>query len=122
MKTFLLALALLTLTACSDVPSGYIGIKVNLLGSDKGVADQELGTGRYWIGMNEKLYTFPVFQQNQVWTKAVDEGSPTDESVSFNSGEGLSVNSDISLVYSVDPKKVSVLFQKFRKGIIMLKN
>ena len=117
MKTFLLALALLTLTACSDVPSGYVGIKVNLLGSDKGVADQELGTGRYWIGMNEKLYTFPVFQQTQVWTKNVDEGSLTDDSVTFQSEKGLSVNSDISVVYSVDPKKVSVLFQKFRKGI-----
>ena len=116
-RLLLISFIVLFVTACSDVPNGYVGIKVNLLGSDKGVADQELGTGRYWIGFNEKLYTFPVFQQNQVWTKAVDEGSPTDESVSFNSGEVLSVNSDISLVYSVDPKKVSVLFQKFRKGI-----
>ena len=117
MKKILLALVILSLAACSDVPSGYTGIKVNLLGSDKGVDSQELGTGRYWIGMNEKLYTFPVFQQTQVWTKNVDEGSLTDDSVTFQSEKGLSVNSDISVVYSVDPKKVSVLFQKFRKGI-----
>ena len=117
LRLLLISFVVLFVTACSDVPSGYVGIKVDMLGSDKGVSDQELGTGRYWIGVNEKLYIFPVFQQTQVWTRALDEGSPTDDSVSFNSGEGLSVNSDISLVYSVDPKKVGVLFQKFRKGI-----
>ena len=116
-RLLLISFIVLFVTACSDVPSGYVGIKVNLLGSDKGVADQELGTGRYWIGVNEKLYIFPVFQQTQVWTKSADEGSVLDDSVTFQSEKGLSVNSDISVVYSVDPKKVSVLFQKFRKGI-----
>ena len=117
LRLLLISFVVLFVTACSDVPSGYVGIKVNLLGSEKGVADQELGTGRYWIGVNEKLYIFPVFQQTQVWTKSADEGSVLDDSVTFQSEKGLSVNSDISVVYSVDPKKVSVLFQKFRKGI-----
>ena len=105
------------MTGCSDVPSGYVGIKVNLLGSEKGVDIQELGTGRYWIGVNEKLYTFPVFSQNQVWTKDPNEGSPNDDSVTFNTEEGLSVNTDIGISYSIDPKRVSLIFQKYRKGI-----
>lgn len=105
------------MTGCSDVPSGYVGIKVNLLGSEKGVDIQELGTGRYWIGVNEKLYTFPVFSQNQVWTKDQNEGSPNDDSVTFNTEEGLSVNTDIGISYSIDPKRVSLIFQKYRKGI-----
>ena len=105
------------MTGCSDVPSGYVGIKVNLLGSEKGVDIQELGTGRYLIGVNEKLYTFPVFSQNQVWTKDQNEGSPNDDSVTFNTEEGLSVNTDIGISYSIDPKRVSLIFQKYRKGI-----
>jgi len=113
----MLLLSVMLLTGCDTVPSGYVGVKVNLLGSEKGVDVQELGTGRYWIGFNEKLYTFPVFQQNQVWTRDKNEGSPNDDSVTFNTSEGLSVNTDIGLTYSIDPKKVSTIFQKYRKGI-----
>lgn len=118
MKKILLAVAIAaTLTACSDVPSGYVGVKVNLLGSDKGVDITELGTGRYWIGWNEKLYTFPTFSQNQVWTKDPTEGSPNNDSMSFQTVEGLVVNTDIGITYAIDPTKVSVIFQKYRKGI-----
>ena len=97
MKKILLALVILSLTACSDVPSGYTGIKVNLLGSDKGVDSQELGTGRYWIGMNEKLFIFPMFTQTQVWTKDKNEGSPNDDSITFQTVEGLEVNADLGI-------------------------
>lgn len=118
MKKLLLAVAIAaTLTACSDVPSGYVGVKVNMLGSDKGVDVTELGTGRYWIGWNEKLYTFPTFSQKQVWTKDSTEGSPNDDSMSFQTVEGLSVNTDLGITYAIDPKKVSIIFQKYRKGI-----
>lgn len=118
MKKLLLATAIaLTLTACSDVPSGYVGIKIYMLGGDKGVDTQELGTGRYWIGVNEQLYIFPTFSQNQVWTKDKTEGSPNDDSMTFQTIEGLSVNTDIGITYAIDPKKVSLIFQKYRKGI-----
>jgi regulator of protease activity HflC (stomatin/prohibitin superfamily) len=122
MKKLLLCIVLLALTACSDVPSGYRGIKVNLLGSDKGVDNQELGTGRYWIGMNEQLFIFPMFTQTQVWTKDVNEGSPKDDSMNFGTLEGLEVNTDIGITYSLDPNKVSVIFQKYRKGIDEITN
>ena len=117
MKKLLVILATLFLVACSDVPSGYVGVKVNMLGSDKGVDITELGVGRYWIGWNEKLFTFPTFSQNQVWTRDSTEGSPNDDSMSFQTVEGLSVNTDLGITYAIDPKKVSVIFQKYRKGI-----
>ena len=122
MKSVLVMLAASVLVACSDVPSGYVGIKVNLLGGDKGVDTQELGTGRYWIGMNEQLYTFPTFSQNQVWTKDKNEGSPNDDSVSFQTADGLEVNTDIGISYHIDPTMVSVVFQKYRKGIDEITN
>jgi len=123
MKKILLMLLLsLFLAGCSDVPSGYVGIKVNLLGSDKGVDSQELGTGRYWIGVNEKLFIFPMFTQTNVWTKDKNEGSPNDDSMTFQTIEGLDVNADLGITYSLDPKKVSLIFQKYRKGIEEITN
>ena len=51
------------------VEAGYVGIKVNMLGSDKGVDSEVLGVGRYWIGWNQELFKFPTFQQTVSWTK-----------------------------------------------------
>ncbi len=102
--------------SCSKVPAGHVGVKVYLLGTSKGVDHEELGVGRYWIGINEELYLFPTFQQNYVWTASVTEGSPNDESLSFQTSEGMKVSADVGISYHIDPKKVSLLFEKFRKG------
>lgn len=117
MKKILLVIMVTFLAACSYVEPGYVGIKVNKLGGDKGVNSQELGVGRYWIGMNEELYTFPTFSQSQMWTKAKTDGSPNDDSFTFQTREGLSVNADLGITYAIDPSKVTVIFQKYRKGI-----
>jgi regulator of protease activity HflC (stomatin/prohibitin superfamily) len=117
MKKLLLVLVLLLTGCATDVPSGYVGVKVNNLGSDKGVDSVELGTGRYYLGWNENLYIFPTFSQTQVWTRDENEGSPNDDSFTFQADGGLSVNADIGITYSIDPKKVSIIFQKYRKGI-----
>lgn len=110
------ALALsIALAACSKVPAGSVGIKVNMLGGDKGVDTTELTPGRYWIGMNEELFLFPTFTQNYTWNRDVNSG--VDESISFQTVEGLSVNADVGISYHVDPTKVPLIFQKYRKGI-----
>ena len=109
--------AMFTMTACDKVPSGYVGVKVNLLGGEKGVDVETLGVGRYWIGVNEDLFLFPTFTQNYVWTADSREGSETDESVSFQTVEGLTVNADVGITYTINPDKVSEVFQKYRKGV-----
>lgn len=112
----LLALLVSTNSGClKKVPSGYVGVKVYLLGGSKGVESEQLGVGRYWMGINEQLFLFPTFSQNYVWTQDVREGSPTDESMSFQTVEGMSVSADVGITYSVRPEKVSVVFQKYRK-------
>ncbi|AMO44180.1 transposase [Roseobacter phage DSS3P8] len=110
-------IGLIVLVQLERVEAGYVGVKVDLLGDDKGVNSQEVGPGRYWIGVNEDLYLFPTFSQNYVWTQAADEGSPTDEGLSFQSVEGMDIGADVGITYSVDPAMVSVLFQRYRKGI-----
>lgn len=105
------------MSACSDVPAGNIGIKVYLLGQDKGVDHEVLGVGRYYIGMNEQLYLFPTSEQTYNWTKSVHEGNAIDESISFTTKETLEVNADIGISYHIDVDKVANIFQKYRKGI-----
>lgn len=113
----ILLILMIGLVGCSKVPAGNVGVKVYLLGGEKGVDMEELPPGKYWIGVNEDLFLFPTFTQNYTWTKSAHEGNPNDESISFQTVEGLSVNSDVGISYSVDPAKVGLLFQKYRKGI-----
>lgn len=117
MRKVLLVMIALALSACSKVPAGNVGIKFYLLGGDKGADTEELGPGRYWIGVNEELYLFPTFTQNYTWTKEPIDGDAADESITFQTNQGLSVNADVGISYAVDPSKVTSLFQKYRKGI-----
>ncbi len=126
MHKVLLVLLCLAIGACSKVPAGNVGVKAYLLGGAKGVDSEELGPGRYWIGMNEELFLFPTFTQNYTWTvEPIDEdgdgnisdSEKIDESISFQTIEGMVVSADVGISYTVDPTKVSVLYQKFRKGI-----
>lgn len=107
----------LSIQGCTKVPAGHVGVKVYLLGTSKGVESEELGVGRYWIGINEELYLFPTFTQNYVWTKNPSEGSPDDESFKFQTVEGMVVGADVGISYRIDPTKVSAVFQKYRKGV-----
>lgn len=118
MKKFLILAALILATAaCSKVPAGNVGIKAYLLGGSKGVDVEELGPGRYWIGMNEELYLFPTFTQNYTWTKACIDGDCTNEELGFQTIEGLAVTADVGISYRIDPNKAALVFQKYRKGV-----
>lgn len=114
----ILSVSLVALTAaCSQVPPGEVGVKVSLLGSDKGVENQVLSTGKYWIGWNEQLFLFPTFTQTYIFAKDPGEGKPANEEISFQTREGLIVSADIGVTYHIEPQKVPLVFQKYRKGI-----
>jgi len=118
MLVFVFALMMVVpMVGCQKVPAGNVGVKVYLLGGYKGVDTEELGPGRYWIGINEELYLFPTYTVTYPWTKSVDEGSENDESITFQTKEGLSVNADVGISYHIDPSKATLVFQKYRKGI-----
>lgn len=106
-----------SMIGCSKVPAGNVGIKFYLLGQKKGTDYDELSPGRYWIGINEELYLFPTFTQNYVWTKDKAEGSPIDESITFQTKEGMSVNADVGITYRIEPNKASIIFERYKKGI-----
>lgn len=107
----------MALVACGQVPVGNVGVKVSKLGSDSGVNEEVVGVGYEFLPPTKELYIFPTFTQNEVWTQNKEEGSKTDESITFQSKNGLNIGADIGISYRVDPAKVSQLFQKYRLGI-----
>lgn len=114
---FVVVVLLGNLTSCSKVPAGHVGIKLHLLGTSKGIDTEELSPGRYWIGWNEELYLFPTFTQNYVWTADKNEQSPTDESITFQTSEGMVVGADVGISYHILKNYVSSIFQRYRKGV-----
>lgn len=108
------SLVIVNVSCISTVPAGYRGIKVYLLGNKKGVEEKQLGVGAYFMGPNQKLYTFPVFQQNYVWEKG--------NGINFQSKEGLDVSGDFGISYSLVADSVPAIFQKYRRGIEEITN
>lgn len=108
------------MSSCSTVPAGYRGIKVYLLGKG-GVEQKQLGVGAYLHGFNQKIYKFPVFQQNYVWRDEGDIHGP-DNSINFQSKEGLDVKGDFGISYSLVADSVPAIFQKYRRGIDEITN
>lgn len=114
MKSIFKAIALVLFsftffTACTPVPSGHVGVKVNMYGGSKGVDITELSPGKYWIGINEELHLFPTFTQTDNWA-----GS---QRITFQTKEGLTVTGEVGASFYVKADKASVVFQKYRKGM-----
>jgi len=110
MKKILLAVGIvlgsLALSGCDRVEPGYVGIKVNKLGDDKGVGEV-VGVGRVWTGINTDLYVFPMFKQMKSY----------DEAFTFQMRDGTTIGHKIGVSYKVDPTKVTTVFQTYRKGV-----
>lgn len=119
LSTMLFAALVIAITGCGGceyIEPGHVGIKVNMLGDDKGVSMKELPPGREILGWNERLYTFPMFEQNVTWT-ASKEDDGVDESFTFQTKEGLAVNADFAMTYQIESGSAPIIFQKYRKGI-----
>lgn len=122
MKRFVLSMmlctALMFASGCTRVEPGWVGIKVNMYGSQKGVEDFPLKTGRvFYNPFTEEVYEYPTFMQNQAWTETATEGSPNNEAITFNSVEGSSITVDVGLNYTIDPELVPHMFIEFRQSV-----
>ncbi|MEZ4394722.1 MAG: prohibitin family protein [Polyangiales bacterium] len=107
--------------SCTRVDPGHIGIRVKLAGSERGVQNAPIVTG--WVVYNpltEMVVEFPTSVQNVVWTRDLHEGSPVDESISFASSEGVTINADIGLAFHIDADKAPALYARFRQRNLMV--
>ena len=105
----LIALGAIGLTGCerATVPAGYVGVKVDLYGDEKGVQQQEVGVGKYWLTWNEEIYQFPTFNQLNNY----------EQPFNFQTKDSMTVTAKIGVEYYVDRSKVTKIFQTYRKGV-----
>lgn len=102
-------------TSSKSIPPGYVGLKVELYGKNRGIQNATISTGRVWYnGYTEEIIVFPDHVQYYILTAATSEGSPTDESITFGVG-GTSVNADISLSYFFNTDKIKNFYGKYLK-------
>lgn len=114
MKRNLLILALavaagaaIVVSSCTRIDAGHEGILVKQYGTDKGVQDVSLVTGRVWYNpWTEDVYDFPVFVQTADY-----------ESFTVNAKDGSIFDVDPMISYHVIPTKSPQIFRKYRKGI-----
>jgi regulator of protease activity HflC (stomatin/prohibitin superfamily) len=117
---FALAVVALSLSGCgwTNVPPGWVGIKVDLYGKQRGVEDFPLRTGMvFYNPVTSQVYQYPTFMQQVKWTENTNEGRPVDESLTVNSIEGVPINFDCALGYHIEPDKVPALFIRFRQNV-----
>ncbi len=93
---------------------GYVGIRVNNIGSDAGVVSRALPVGWYFAPPGVNMYEYPVFTRTYAWTSSRTEQNDIDESFSFQDKNGLGLRADISVAYHVDPLRAPILFQRYR--------
>ena len=114
-----LILVLFFAGCASRIGPGRVGIKVDLAGSQRGVEDLPIRTG--WVFYNflsSTIVEYPTSVQTAKWTKDPNEGSDTNEEMSFNTEDGLTVYGDLSVSYHLDAGKVPAFYVKFRNDDI----
>lgn len=107
---------LLLAMGCTTVPPGYAGIVVNNFGTARGVQDYPVKVGRVVYNLfTEDVYKYPTFVQTAKYMASHDEGAKRDESITFSSIEGSSVQGDVALTFSIETEKVPHIFVKYRQ-------
>ena len=107
--------------SCAKVEPGWAGIKVRNYGSQKGVQDFPVRTGRVWYNpITDDVYKFQTFLQNYTWqAKGNDRNDSRNESFTVNSVEGATINFDVAFSIAFEADSVPKLFVTL--GRILLK-
>ena len=120
-RVLLAAVAVVGLSACGQVRPGHVGIKVNQFGTGAGVSNEVLGVGTYLTLFGTHIEEYPVFTNTYTYTASGTEGASNNEEFNFQDKNGVNIQADIGVSYSVNPSKAATLFQKYRvdtQGII----
>ena len=86
-----------------------------LSGSQRGASEIPIRTGWvFYSPLRSQVIEFPTFVQTVKWTANLNEGRAMDESMSFNSKEGMEIYADVSLSYAIEPNRVPDFYVKYR--------
>jgi len=99
------------------VQPGYVGIRVNNIGTGAGVSPEPLSVGWYFAPPGTNIYEYPIYTRTYTWTKSSTEQSPIDESFAFQDKNGLGLSADVAVAYHVDASRAPILFQRYRSNM-----
>jgi len=109
------SILLMNVVRVTRINAGYVGVEVNLAGSQRGTQDIPIRTGwLFYSPLKTQVIEFPTFVQTVKWTADVNEGHPVNEELVFNSKEGQEVRADVSLSYAIDASRVPEFYVKYR--------
>lgn len=118
---FIFPLSLLGLAVgCTTVNPNETAVKVYLTGNKAGVENAEVVTaGAVREGWGEKVYFINTSLQNYTYTSDTNEGSATDQSLSFTTNDGIKLTANISVRFRIaDPKKFIVAYKIDDEGFV----
>lgn len=98
--------------AIERIDAGCVGIKVNLVGAERGVADITECSG--WVPympLFTEIHEFPIYTQVKDY-----------EPFAINAKDGSEFTVDPTFSYKVTPDKVPEIFRSFRRGLPELEN
>jgi len=106
-QILLFALALATLASCTRIDAGYEGILIKQYGTDKGVQDVSLVTGRVWYNP---------------WTEDVEQYATYVQTIDYdafgvNAKDGSSFSVDPTLSFNIVNGNSPKIFTKYRKNL-----
>jgi regulator of protease activity HflC (stomatin/prohibitin superfamily) len=101
------------------VPPGEVGIKVNMVGGNRGIDTTPLVTGRViYNSINERIYIYPTYLKSYFYSAKDNEGSPTrDESITFSAKGGIGFRANVGIAVSIEDKSVPGIFKKYRQDL-----
>lgn len=111
---FVAVILLTSIVRVTRIGAGYVGVEVNLAGSQRGAQDIPVRTGWvFYSPLKTQIIEFPTFVQTVKWTADTNEGRPVNEELVFNSKEGQEVRADVSLSYAIDATRVPSFYVKY---------
>jgi regulator of protease activity HflC (stomatin/prohibitin superfamily) len=97
------------------IEAGFVGIEVNLAGSQRGASEIPVRTGWvFYSPLTTQVIEFPTYVQTVKWTRDANEGHPINEEMGFNSKEGMEIFADVSLSYAIDASRVPDFYVRYR--------
>jgi hypothetical protein len=76
----------LSVIRVTRIGAGYVGVEINLAGSQRGASEIPIRTGWvFYSPLKSQIVEYPTFVQTVKWTGDVNEGHPINEEIVFNS-------------------------------------
>lgn len=107
-----LTIIFVSFIGCERIDAGHVGIKVNMVGGDKGISKTEYVTGWQWyMKTASQIYEFPTFQQHKEY-----------EPFTVPSKGGTIFTVHPAFNYNLNAGEVANMFQNLRQPLNVLED